>query len=148
VGCHAGEDAHDGTYGTGCATCHSTTAWLPAFFDHNLTAFPLKGAHAGLACARCHSSGIFNGLATACAACHADPAFHAGLFSGMGCDRCHNSSTWTPASFPLSHPGACDEENCISHEGASCRDCHPTSLASATCAACHDGNPGDGGDDD
>ena len=137
--CHAADDKHAGGYGTSCQSCHTTTAWLPAFFDHNLSSFPLTGAHSGLACTACHSSGVYNGLSTSCSACHADPAYHAGLFGGMGCDQCHNTSAWTPASFPLSHPGDCDG-SCLSHEGATCRDCHPSSLGTSTCLKCHENN--------
>lgn len=137
--CHAGDDDHAGSYGTSCGSCHSTSAWLPASFDHNLSSFPLTGAHNGLPCAACHSSGIYNGLASACAACHADPAYHAGLFGGTACDQCHSTSSWTPASYNRSHSGDCDGP-CISHEGASCRDCHPSSLTSYTCLQCHDSN--------
>jgi hypothetical protein len=141
--CHAAEDAHAGQYGTGCASCHSTSGWTPAFFDHNLSGFPLTGAHTGLACTQCHGGGVFSGLSSACAACHADPAFHAGLFSGMACSQCHGTSSWTPASYSLSHPGGCDG-NCIDHEDASCRDCHTSDLNTATCTKCHDNNnPGD-----
>ena len=35
-----------------CATCHNTATWDGATFDHNLTKFPLTGAHTvGVACA-------------------------------------------------------------------------------------------------
>ena len=145
--CHSADDIHGGRYGSACQSCHTTAAWLPAYFDHNLSNFPLTGAHAGLACSACHSSGVYAGLPTSCGSCHSDPAYHAGLFGGMGCDQCHTTSSWTPASFPLSHPGGCDG-SCLSHEGATCRDCHTSSLGSATCLMCHETNsPGDGGDD-
>lgn len=144
--CHSGDDAHQGRYGTNCAACHSTSGWTPATFDHNLSNFPLTGAHMGLPCASCHVNNVFSGLATACAACHADPAFHAGLFAGMGCNTCHNTSAWTPASYSLSHPGGCDGP-CINHENASCRDCHTSNLNTATCLKCHDSNNPDDDDD-
>jgi hypothetical protein len=143
--CHAGDDAHSGRYGTNCAACHTTSAWTPATFDHNLASFRLTGAHAGLACTRCHTGGTFQGTPSACSACHADPPFHAGLFGGISCDQCHSTSSWSPASYNGSHPGGCDG-NCINHEHASCRDCHTSTLNDATCAKCHDGDPG-GGDD-
>jgi hypothetical protein len=139
--CHAKDDAHSGQYGTDCSACHTPAGWLPAFFDHS--GFPLTGGHAGLPCARCHASGQFVGLSTACAACHADPAFHRGLF-GTNCAQCHNTSNWS-ATYTGPHPGGC-EGNCINHQGASCRDCHTVNLSSATCTRCHDSNdPGDGG---
>ena len=145
--CHAGDDAHAGQLGQDCALCHTPAGWLPAIFDHS--GFPLTAGHAGLACGRCHASGQFAGLSTACAACHAEPAYHAGLF-GINCAQCHNTGNWS-AAYSGPHPGGCDG-NCINHEGASCRDCHTSTLASATCTRCHDSNnpdgDGGGGDDD
>jgi hypothetical protein len=150
--CHASDDAHQGQFGAGCATCHTTAAWLPATFDHSKTKFPLTGAHIGLVCTQCHASQVFTGLDTACASCHPDPSFHAGLFAGMACDQCHNATAWSPASFNLAHPNSCGEVTCIDHERATCRDCHPNDLATATCLKCHDSNnPGEGeggGEDD
>ena len=137
--CHAKDDAHHGQFGTSCDACHSTTGWLPATFDHALSGFPLTGAHAGLACTQCHINNVFTPLSSACSACHANPAFHAGLFGGSPCDQCHNTSAWTPASYDGPHPGGCDG-NCINHGGASCRDCHTVNLMTATCTKCHDGN--------
>jgi hypothetical protein len=144
--CHAKDDAHNGQFGTDCGTCHTTPAWLPASFDHSKTGFPLTGAHAGLSCSKCHTSGVFSGLANACSSCHAEPSFHAGLFAGMTCDQCHTTASWGPAAFNLSHPSGCGEHGCINHEGATCRDCHTVNLSTATCLKCHDSNnPGEGG---
>jgi hypothetical protein len=145
ISCHAKDDAHNGEFGTGCDSCHTTDAWLPATFDHSKTNFPLTGAHVGLACSQCHASQVFTGINPACASCHSDPSFHAGLFVGMACDQCHNTSAWSQAAFNLTHPNSCGEVTCINHERATCRDCHPAELASATCLKCHDSNtPGDG----
>lgn len=145
--CHARDDDHNGQFGTDCGTCHSTTAWLPASFDHSRIGFPLTGAHASVGCSGCHTGGGFSGLSTICASCHADPAFHAGLFTGMSCDQCHNTSVWVPAQYNQPHPNACTEVACVGHEGATCRDCHTLNLMSATCLKCHDSNnPGDGDD--
>ena len=139
--CHQQNDNHNGRFGRNCAACHSTSGWLPATFDHNLSRFPLTGAHLGLNCTQCHGSGNFQGLSTVCAACHAEPAIHAGVF-GTDCAQCHNTSNWN-ASF--SHPGGCGG-NCINHEHATCQDCHTVNYSSATCTKCHDSNNPGGGD--
>jgi hypothetical protein len=138
--CHAGDDEHAGSFGTGCGACHTVNGWLPASFDHSR--FPLTNGHAGLPCTRCHTvPGIYTGLSSACANCHADPAFHAGLFSS-NCAQCHNTRNWS-ASYNGPHPNTCDGQ-CIGHEGAGCRDCHTANLNTATCTRCHDSNnPGD-----
>jgi len=141
--CHAKDDNHGGRFGTDCGACHSTTAWLPATFDHNLSGFPLTGAHASAACESCHKGGQFAGTSSACASCHAEPSYHRGVF-GTNCGSCHNTSNWS-AKYTGSHPSI-DEKNGMNHQGASCRDCHTQTLASATCTKCHDSNnPGDGG---
>jgi len=143
--CHAGDDAHGGRFGSNCDACHSTSGWSPATFDHNLSGFLLTGAHAGLSCDRCHTGSVLSSPPTACEGCHAEPSYHAGVF-GTNCGQCHNTSNWS-ASWSGPHPGGCDG-NCINHENATCRDCHPSTLAAATCTSCHDSdNPGDGGDD-
>ena len=154
--CHQQEDEHNGQYGTDCAACHNPSDWHEATFDHNLSNFPLTGAHVGLACENCHSSGQFAGLATDCASCHSDPAFHAGMF-GLNCASCHTTNNWyAPYNGP--HPGIADEGGRgVNHGGASCRDCHTQTLDAATCTACHEsnnpdddggGNSGHGGEED
>lgn len=147
AGCHTKDDAHKGQFGSGCGTCHTTQGWLPATFDHSLTKFPLTGAHAVLACTKCHTNAVFTVLPTNCVSCHPDPTYHAGLFTGMTCDQCHTTAAWIPATFNLSHPaGNCGDNNCVDHHRATCNDCHPVSLPTFTCLKCHDSNtPGDGG---
>ncbi len=133
--CHRQDDHHNGQFGTNCASCHNTSSWKGATFDHNNTRFPLTGAHVNLNCSRCHANG-FKGTPTACVACHAEPAFHRGAF-GTNCASCHNTSAWRPASFngphtfPLKHGGA----------KASCSTCHPNSLTAYTCYGCHEHDP-------
>jgi hypothetical protein len=131
--CHAANDAHKGQFGQDCGMCHSPTGWLPATFDHSKVGFPLTGAHAGLPCTSCHANAVFKGTPATCSACHAEPAYHAGLF-GLNCASCHNTSAWVPAkfngahTFPINHGGA----------GSTCRNCHPTTLQQYTCFKCHD----------
>jgi hypothetical protein len=145
--CHAANDHHGGKYGTNCGACHSTSAWKPATFDHNLSKFPLTGAHVNVACAACHSNGVFAGTPTNCSACHNDPTFHAGAF-GLNCVSCHTTSAWRPAKFTLSHPkpSGGDGGSGINHGRTTCRTCHPSTVHQYTCVACHkNGVPGNGG---
>jgi hypothetical protein len=153
--CHQEDDEHNGQFGTDCAACHTPSDWDEAEFDHNRSNFPLTGAHAGIACESCHTSGQFAGLPTTCLSCHADPVFHAGMF-GTDCADCHTTQNWF-AGYNGPHPGIADEGGSgVNHGGASCRDCHTQTLQSATCLACHDSNnpddeggerDGDGDDD-
>lgn len=146
--CHKQIDAHKGDYGIACELCHNTSDWKDAKFDHS--GFPLTLGHKGVACLNCHSKGVFDGLSTACVSCHGDPGYHAGLF-GTTCDQCHTTRNWS-ASYNGPHPGISDEGGSgVNHGGASCSDCHTSTLHTATCGNCHDGNEGGeggGGDDD
>jgi hypothetical protein len=66
-----------------CESCHTLDAFAPASrFDHDReTAFPLKGAHARVACTQCHkpvsgaprSALVYRGLSSKCESCHAQP---------------------------------------------------------------------------
>ncbi len=124
-----------------CETCHTTTQWTGATFNHNTTRFPLTGKHAAASCATCHVNNVFTGLGTACSTCHL-PAYqaarnpsHTGL--PTTCETCHNSTAWTPASFnhrttrfPLTGK----------HTAATCASCHVggkfAGLGTA-CSTCH-----------
>jgi hypothetical protein len=134
--CHAADDAHNGAFGTDCGACHKPTTWTDVTFDHNTTAFPLRGAHAGVACAGCHSRPGFGVPGTSCRACHATDDAHGGAF-GTDCGACHRPTTWTDVTFdhsttafPLT--GA--------HAGVACASCHTGggfAVAGTSCRACH-----------
>lgn len=148
--CHNGDDEHNGSNGRQCETCHNTSDWEDADFDHSRTNFPLTGGHTGVECGQCHTNGTYKGLSTACVTCHQDPAFHAGVF-GENCDSCHNIQGWSPAGFNFSHPEPRVDEggSGIHHGGASCRNCHPSSVFQSSCVSCHEGNnfeEGEGGE--
>jgi hypothetical protein len=153
--CHQQDDEHNGRFGTDCAACHTSFDWEEAAFDHNLSNFPLTGAHIDVRCEDCHTGGQFAGLSTQCLTCHEDPVFHAGML-GTECQDCHTTSAWTPAQFNVSHPEPrVDEEGTgINHGRTTCRTCHPTTVREFTCLECHTDNQGgegeehEGGDDD
>ena len=146
--CHQQDDAHAGSFGTDCSTCHVPVDWDSVTFDHNRTAFPLDGAHANVQCEQCHTNNTFIGTPTQCVACHADPDFHLGVF-GTSCAGCHSTAAWSPAQFNLSHPEPRVEEggSGVFHGGTTCRTCHPTTVKEYTCLACHrDNQGGEGGE--
>jgi hypothetical protein len=78
--CH--ENPHADQFGARanqCSDCHNSNKWRPSLFDHDKTAFPLKGGHENVACAACHSlkkpvNGtlvlFYKPTPTACSACH------------------------------------------------------------------------------
>jgi hypothetical protein len=106
AGCHV--DRHFGELGRQCADCHGETTWMPdeQRVRHYHTRFPLIGAHAGVACHRCHAGAfVGNFLPTDpdCETCHLDEALqvnnppHAGLGWVNDCDRCHMPTRWQQA---------------------------------------------------
>jgi len=126
-----------------CQTCHTTTAWKPASFDHNKTKFPLTGSHASTDCAACHTNGVYTGLSTDCAACHqkdydgtTNPKHTLPAFSVL-CQTCHTTTAWKPASFdhnktafPLTG----------GHITVDCADCHKNGQYTGIptdCYSCH-----------
>jgi hypothetical protein len=127
-----------------CEVCHTTTAWMPATFDHSKTAFPLTGAHTSVQCAQCHVNNNYTSLPTACYGCHqkdytgtTNPN-HVSVGFPQQCEVCHNTTSWTQAIFnhastgwPLS--GA--------HTSLQCSQCHTGSnaygLTNTACVACH-----------
>jgi hypothetical protein len=135
--CHQADDAHDGQYGTACETCHTPTDWKNATFDHNLSRFPLTGAHVTVQCENCHQNRVFKGTPTECAACHREPEYHAGMFPGQACSQCHTTTAWRPAqytgphTFPMNHGQEGGRVN-------ACADCHQPTLTTWTCYTCHD----------
>lgn len=63
---------------TNCERCHSTVAWQPLIFDHNITRFKLDGKHSNVACNKCHHKMSSDGMEyiqykqenIKCSACH------------------------------------------------------------------------------
>lgn len=134
--CHKKDDAHNGQFGMACEVCHTPTDWKNATFDHNLSRFPLTGAHVTVKCESCHQNRVFKGTPTECAACHREPAYHAGMFPGQACSQCHTTTAWRPAqytgphTFPMNHGQEGGRVN-------TCADCHQPNLTTWTCYTCH-----------
>ena len=140
AGCHQDDDPHLGQLGNDCESCHVASNWVAQlWFDHDLTSFPLLGAHSDVVCASCHETAAFHDAETDCASCHSDQDPHKGSL-GDDCGSCHNASGWpswtfdhsTLTTFPLTGM----------HAGLDCSSCHvdetqsPGDL-SADCNACH-----------
>lgn len=148
--CHA--DVHRGRLGPACAACHTTTAWSSiqkAAFDHDKTAYPLKGRHATVACDKCHTGGRRTALKyDRCSACHADA--HRGEFArradGGRCESCHDVQGFRPARYGPEEHQKSAYPLAGAHLAVACDACHRRSAgqktasyqqAHARCLDCH-----------
>jgi hypothetical protein len=135
--CHK-PDPHNGQFasradGGKCESCHTVEGFKPAKFflvEHDLTAFPLRGKHAMVACAKCH---IPQGRATRykikfdrCADCHEDA--HQKQFAAAPhrnrCDDCHTELGFKPSTFTLARHQKLRFPLTGSHLAVACIDCH------------------------
>ena len=130
-------------YSVNCTDCHQTSSWQPAQFDHNLSNYPLSGAHVLANCSDCHQIGIYQGISDLCYSCHqqdyeeADDPDHVDSNLSQSCEGCHTNIAWQPSSFdhqltafPLTG----------SHIGTDCNACHLNGVFGGTptdCYACH-----------
>lgn len=160
--CHTGVDAftrpkqcvdcHSTHHGglTDCARCHdpATDSWKAnPRFSHDRY-FVLKGAHAKLACTKCHEGNKFAGARPNCSACHG--VKHGGL---TNCGSCHTTVSFTPSTFKHATvfvlTGAHARLGCRSchsgdryaasvRKGPGCSGCHGTKHGGLTdCSRCH-----------
>lgn len=119
---HCHEDAHDGSVGPDCASCHGATEWREHRVDlarHEASAFPLRGQHTETACSLCHTEGTLRPLPVRCSDCHVDR--HDGLL-GQGCADCHTEESFTQvAAFDHASTGFALLGQ---HDGLECTACH------------------------
>jgi hypothetical protein len=109
-------------------------------FDHKVTGFPLKGAHAApkVTCASCHQPGTkFRDASQECNACHRKDDVHKGS-QGAKCENCHNDKTWKEAKFD--HEKTRLPLQGGKHAEVECESCHVDKTfknAPPQCNACH-----------
>lgn len=136
-----------GNYSTNCIVCHTTNpGWQPVVYNHNLTNFPLTGAHLLIQnqCIACHAGGYLHTPST-CYGCHqsdfngtTNPNHISNNFP-TNCIQCHSTNPgWKPAifdhnatSFPLTGAHLTVANQCVS--------CHASGYANTptNCYACH-----------
>ena len=128
-----------------CVGCHTEhkgrdadiVKLIPEQFNHDRTDFPLRDAHAGVACGNCHTVGKkYRAADSACVSCHKKDEPHQGRL-GNDCAACHGTSTWFDAHydhgktrFPLFNK----------HAELPCVACHAGNRYKNTpldCVACH-----------
>jgi hypothetical protein len=129
--CHT--DPHRGAFKAACQSCHNDAAWKPAVrlasaFDHSRTKFPLLGAHAGVACEKCHRTSDFTRAVAheKCLDCHQDR--HRGQFvarrDGGECGGCHRVEGWKPSTYGVAEHAASAYPLEARHAAVACAKCH------------------------
>ena len=83
-------------------TCHATSAWQPATFDHSKSGFPLTGSHMvpPRRAADCHINNNYSITTTACITCHQNDFNDATSQCRMPASRRPANSATTPCSGP------------------------------------------------
>lgn len=126
--CHA--DVHKASLGSRCEGCHVTSGWSAgsASFDHELSRYPLRGAHRSVACRSCHPANedIAPVPFALCRDCHSDR--HRGQFEHRAskgeCSECHVVEGMTPAVFSIADHGRSGFALEGSHIAVPCVECH------------------------
>ncbi len=136
--CH--RDVHRGVFGARCDRCHQESSWhhldksVGDLRFHDKTRYPLRGAHADVACKSCHETRpgkalVYRGLQFAtCSACHTDA--HVGQLGkidpgGPGaCERCHDVNGFVPVLFDLAAHERTRYRLTDSHAAVPCDRCH------------------------
>jgi len=144
-----------------CSTCHTTTGWDAASFDHSATGWQLTGTHLTTSCASCHANNNYTltSANTDCHGCHQDkwlstqamggavPNHVAANFPASLCSTCHNTTAWNPGTFDHASTGwaltgAHQMPPAAGAKVTACTDCHLNSNynlsgANTGCYACH-----------
>jgi len=140
ISCHQINDAHRGSYGKKCDTCHNTKQWDQTNYDHNKkTKFPLYGKHKTAPCNSCHSSDdLKKKLPKKCFGCHKNDDSHKGRY-GEKCKDCHTSTSWQKQKFD--HNKASKFSLLGKHKKTACNQCHKGDLykdeLKPDCINCH-----------
>ncbi|MEQ1884586.1 MAG: hypothetical protein ABL967_05945 [Bryobacteraceae bacterium] len=126
-----------------CETCHTTTQWQGATFNHNTTKFPLTGKHTAVSCTTCHVNNQFAGLGTNCVSCHlkdyqgAKSVNHVASGFSQNCETCHTTTQWQGAAF---NHAATKFPLTGKHTSVACATCHINNQFAglpSSCVSCH-----------
>jgi hypothetical protein len=125
------------------------TGWTPQKpkldFDHDdkaQAAMPLEGAHADVACAKCHTKSVFKlpQYTGSCELCHKSP--HQGqLFGTKKCTLCHSPALHTLRDVRFNHQKEAGYALLGKHADLDCEFCHTKALGKrkpkGACESCH-----------
>ena len=163
--CH--EDYHNGEFikdgiSPDCIDCHTLeekfTYTTYGFEEHNVSSFPLEGAHMATPCFACHvdeDHWSFRSIGQSCVDCHDDiheDFLEASYYPDQDCTICHNSEQWSEVAFDHE---TTDWPLTGGHTEVDCRSCHFENIENldtfkqtfsnlnSECIQCHDNVHGD-----
>ncbi len=146
------KDIHRGELGNDCSRCHTPRNFLDRsrmVGAHQLTRFPLGGAHLMIECETCHTPApegrlTFVNVSTQCVDCHrplylaAKTPDHVAAGFALTCNECHAPTIWTAARFNHDASGFPLTGR---HRVLTCQQCHGatgfTAITVTTCVSCH-----------
>ena len=132
VSCH--NDPHAGRLTGACSSCHTTNSFVVRAqrrggFDHDRTAYPLRGAHLDVECEACHSSGgtrVMRPRHEQCTSCHLEA--HGGQLAARAdkgaCESCHRVTGWQPSVLTVAEHARYRFPLQGRHADVACGACH------------------------
>ncbi|MBI3782241.1 MAG: cytochrome C [Deltaproteobacteria bacterium] len=142
IGFHGREPS---VLGRACRNCHTEHKGRDAdivhfdrqTFEHRSADMMLRGAHAKVACVKCHKPDKrFREALPLCNDCHGHNDPHQASL-GSSCDHCHDESEWKSVRFDHATAFALEGR----HRTVKCEGCHVTKRykpTATTCVACHE----------
>ena len=141
-----------------CTSCHSAaatsfTSWAGGVYVH--ATMQLTNAHAGRACADCHTNGNYTTVTFSCIGCHqtSTPGYASATnpphsptnfpTTNAACMGCHNTTAFQPSTWPANHSTTAFAANFTGfHTTMACTDCHNSATWSvlgtgSNCYGCH-----------
>jgi hypothetical protein len=137
--CHE-DDAPADHFPGACDECHQGVTWKNGSLGtlgHDITGFPLHGAHETLDCSDCHEVDLAYGAASPrCIDCHDEHDAHRHQL-GDDCADCHTMASWLVTTFRHTQTGWPIRG---AHRMAACQDCHALGYAGTPtdCRVCHE----------
>lgn len=103
-----------------CSECHSTEAWTPSYFKHELLGEGLNE------CRSCHENK------------QPEDVLHRSLGKSIQCVDCHTTEGWKPSTFNHTKYFRFDK-----HHPSDCSNCHDVNktFTTYTCYNCHEHSP-------
>jgi hypothetical protein len=154
AGCHLKDNIHGTRFNQfgsplpKCGTCHPSTSWKAAVFNHDRrTKFRLTGKHAVTDCRGCHRGTLepkftferFDPKTVGCMGCHEHKNVHDGEFKDKECTRCHKSAgeiAITQKAVDLYHGPKSRFPLVKAHKGVKCDQCHTNNVYENTPREC------------